>query len=408
MVKLCEKYCISLNELYKVCEEKNIPVPDGEYHLDKLRGRPVCVPELPPPEDEIIELHCVWKRRKKVDSILGSKANTVCVLQTLEDYSDANKALSVADIIRLMEENYRINIDRRTVYDSVKLLIELGYDIDVSKEHGKCYYALLDKTLEPFEAKVIIDSLNLNPLLSLKLCDEISNKINMYMAKRKSTQIRWGWRSSYEAAGFIEKYDIGDSLYYVLDEIDAAMMQGKKLSFNYLKYDTNGNKVLYQDEKYIVSPYSIEINNFTYYLSCTDSSVSEDNKRKREYKEFRLDRMVNVHMTDECAAGAWTSGNTYVVGAYDPGFDFTCGKAVMKCDNELLEKITDDFANHMDSVKFKDNGDGKTFTFTSFCGATLSELAFWAAGVADKCEVLEPVELRERVIEIIKNNKYGV
>ena len=406
-VRVCEKYCISLNELHKVCEEKNIPRPYKSYRYDKAKGRPVHIPELPPPEDELIELHCVWKRRKKIESNLGSKANSICILQILEDYSDANKSLSVSDIIRLMEENYRLQVDRRTVYNTVKLLDALGYEIDVSKECGKCYYALLDKTLEPFEAKIIMDSLSLNPLLSLKLSDEICNKINMYMAKRTPIQRTWYWHTGDEEAGFIEKYDIGNSLYYVLDEIDAAIMQDKKLSFNYLKYDTNGNKVLYNDEKYVVSPRKIEIENFTYYLSCYNSFATEGDAFSNTSRTFRLDRMVNVCMTDESADRPWKPDNASVVGSYDYGRDY-CLYAVMKCDNELLEKITDDFANRMNSAKFKDNNDGKTFTFTLTYCDKMQKLAFWAAGVMDKCEVLEPVELREMVIEIIKNNKYRV
>lgn len=35
-------------------------------------------------------------------------------------------------------------------------------------------------------------------------------------------------------------------------------------------------------------------------------------------------------------------------------------------------------------------------------------MADWAAGVADKCEVVEPLELRETVINKLKNNRYGV
>ena len=406
-VRVCEKYCISLNELHKVCEEKNIPIPYKNYRYDKAKGRPVYIPELPPPEDELIELHCVWKRRKKIESNLGSKANAVCILQILEDYSDANKSLSVADIIRLMEENYRLQVDRRTVYNTVKLLDALGYEIEASKEGGKCYYSLLDKTLEPFEVKIIMDSLSLNPLLSLKLSDEISNKINMYMAKRMPVQRTWYWHTGDEEAGFIEKYDIGDSLYYVLDEIDAAIMQGKKLSFDYQKYDTNGNKVLYNDEKYVVSPGAINIRNFTYYMMCKGPIIPGDNSSKNVSMEFRLDRMVNVRMTDEPAGSSLIGGRAPVVGSYDYGRDY-CLCAVMKCDNELLEKITDDFANDMNRIKFNDNNDGKTFTFTLPYCDKMQKLAFWAAGAMDKCEVLEPVELREMVIEIIKNNKYGV
>jgi len=147
-VKASEKYTVSLNELLRVCKEKGIPLPYDSYYADKSAGRPVHIPELPSADDEIVELHYIWKRRKKIDAMLGSKANAICILQTLEDYSDANKALSVADITRLMEENYQLTIDRKTIYSTIELLTHLGYDIKTDKIGSKNYYALLDKTLD--------------------------------------------------------------------------------------------------------------------------------------------------------------------------------------------------------------------------------------------------------------------
>ena len=402
--KICEKYSISLNELNTVLKEKNIPCPDElymGYHFHKKRGKNVPTPTLSGDFDEVVELHCVAKRRKTTDSSFGSKANTICLLQTLEDYSDANKALTVCDIIRLMKENYRLEIGRRTIYKTVELLINLGYDISVTKEGGKCYYALLDKVFEPYEAKIIMDSLSLNPLLSPKTCDEINNKIDKYLAKRRPGQNSWFWHSFDEAAGFIKKYDTGDELYRALDEIDAAHTQCKKLSFNYIKYDTNKNEVLLRDERYVVTTHNIEIRNFSYYLFCTVHDPDGDANMS-----FRIDRMRNVCVTDE-DCGSDILGRGTVAGTYDYGY--TLFGATMKCDYELLPKITDDFANKIDSVTLSDNNDGKTFTF---CPPTacypIDKLAMWAASVCDKCEVIEPVELREKVIGIIKNNKYGI
>lgn len=391
-----EKYGVSLNELIETYKKYNIPMPDSEYFAAKHKGKDVTVPDLPVSDNEDIELQTIWKRRKKVGSILGSKANSICILQTLEDYSDANKSLAVADIICWMEENYRIKVDRRTVYNTIELLIDLGYDIDIDKKGSKNYYSINEKVLEPSEVKIIMDSLALNPLLSAKLGDEICNKINKYLAKRTPLQRSWFWHSLDK---HIEKYDTDNMLYYYLDEIDAAQSQGKKIEFDYLKYDTNGNKVPYRKEKFVVSPYYLKLENGMYYLCC--SGEYDD-----DFVQVRLDRMVNVRMIDEKSNGKQIAGKGRPLGfTYTPE-QKACFHVTMKCDNELIDKVTTDFNHHLKAIDIKDNGDGKTFNFSLFAnGEFITE---WATSVADKCEIIEPQEVRDMVIDKIKNNKYGV
>ena len=61
--------------------------------------------------------------------MLTEKANAICLLEVLKEYSDAEHILPMREIIAKMQSLYGIKIDRRTVYGAVALLIELGYDI---------------------------------------------------------------------------------------------------------------------------------------------------------------------------------------------------------------------------------------------------------------------------------------
>ena len=61
--------------------------------------------------------------------MLTEKANAICLLEVLKEYSDAEHILPMREIIGKMQSLYGIKIDRRTVYGAVALLIEIGYDI---------------------------------------------------------------------------------------------------------------------------------------------------------------------------------------------------------------------------------------------------------------------------------------
>ena len=68
--------------------------------------------------------------------MLTEKANAICLLEVLKEYSDAEHILPMREIIAKMQSLYGIKIDRRTVYGAVALLIELGYDISLYEDNG--------------------------------------------------------------------------------------------------------------------------------------------------------------------------------------------------------------------------------------------------------------------------------
>lgn len=76
----------------------------------------------------------------------------------------------------------------------------------------------------------------------------------------------------------------------------------------------------------------------------------------------------------------------------------------IKCDAYFIEKVSDGFSDHVSALEFKENEDG-TFTFTFF--DELHYMAHWAAGSANKCEIIGPKSVRQYVIKILKNKKYG-
>ena len=88
--------------------------------------------------------------------MLTEKANAICLLAVLKEYSDAEHILPMREIIAKMQSLYGIKIDRRTVYGAVALLIELGYDISIYEDNGAGYY-LRSRELEPSEVLLLTD-----------------------------------------------------------------------------------------------------------------------------------------------------------------------------------------------------------------------------------------------------------
>ena len=96
--------------------------------------------------------------------MLTEKANAICLVEVLKEYSDAEHILPMREIIAKMQSLYGIKIDRRTVYGAVALLIELGYDISFYEDNCVGYY-LRDRELEPSEVLLLTDAVYSFPFI---------------------------------------------------------------------------------------------------------------------------------------------------------------------------------------------------------------------------------------------------
>ena len=96
--------------------------------------------------------------------MLTEKANAICLLEVLREYSDAEHILPMREIIGKMQSLYGIRIDRRTVYGAVALLIEFGYDISIYEDNGVGYY-LRSRELEQSEVLLLTDAVYSFPCL---------------------------------------------------------------------------------------------------------------------------------------------------------------------------------------------------------------------------------------------------
>lgn len=86
---------------------------------------------------------------------LGSKKMLAMgILQILKDYTDFEHRLTQQEIIDLLDKNYGMICDRKSVKSNILNLIEWGYEI----ENDKGWY-LVEREFEDIELKMLIDSI---------------------------------------------------------------------------------------------------------------------------------------------------------------------------------------------------------------------------------------------------------
>lgn len=211
-------------------------------------------------------------------------------IDILETYSDKNVSLSIKEINNHMKKRLGIVLDRRTIYNYMRDMKALGFDVSDYDKHKEGYY-LNSHSLEPYEIKILSDAVLTSNFITKGKSLELLGKLKSF-------------NSIYQNRDFIDNIFIEDipkstneEIFANMMVIDGAIKEGKKIRFNYCNYDCFKNLVYRVDadgerKVYVKSPVYMILRNKNYYLVCAEENSNV-------LKNYRVDRMLNVTKLEE-------------------------------------------------------------------------------------------------------------
>lgn len=211
------------------------------------------------------------------------KASILYILNILKDYSDINHLLKQKEIADKVYQIYGLEIERKTIASTLTLLSDLDYDIYKGPNGGYC---LLERTFNESEIQFLIDAIYSSKIIEGNYAKNLTKKLSEFL----SVYQRKNYSYLYKSTEISRTSNI--EFFYNIEIINEAIDKNKKISFNYLSYDKNGNLIERKDGyRYTVSPYYM-INNFgKYYLLCSISKF--DN-----HSIYRIDYMKDIELVD--------------------------------------------------------------------------------------------------------------
>ena len=291
--------------------------------------------------------------------MLTEKANAICLLEVLREYSDAEHILPMREIIGKMQSLYGIKIDRRTVYGAVALLIELGYDISIYEDNGVGYY-LRSRELEQSEVLLLTDAVYSFPFIPAKQTEQLVQKLQKQLSVYQRKRYRYLTISRQD-----RKTD-NRQVFWNIEQLDEAIAQKKKVRLGYLHM------------------------NERYYLICVPDHAPNT-------RLYRIDRMKDIQILDDPRSKAVARQEAQnAVYAYVGAPE----RIIMYCDRAILDDVIDRFGTEV-QIRERDEN-----TFTAGFTAPPRGVKFWALQYLPYVEVVEPAWLREDVIDSIGKNRY--
>ena len=316
------------------------------------------------------------------------KTSILAVYKVLEEFSDENHPLTRTEITDLIEKQYNITIDRRTLYRNIEMLINFGYDISDYNENKIGYY-LKDRLFQHSEVLLLCNAVHASHFIPDKASKDLVNKLLSCQSRYK--------RNDYFKNVYLPNKKKKDNKQFLLniEQISRAINEKKVIKFNYTHYDINKKLVNTRDDAYYRSPYFLVVNGDRVYM------VGKG-KNHDSLSHFRVDRMKDIELVDEyylrlpknLDAYTYANNKIYMFSGDETGVR-------LRCDKKALDVIIDTFGK---DVMLED--EGETFTVYTKCGK--EDIVKFCLQYVESVELLEPLSLRQEVRKVLldASNRY--
>lgn len=314
-----------------------------------------------------------------MDSLEPKKLALIRILQILEQYTDCDHPLKHDEIVKKLDREYGIAIERKAIGRNLSLLKEAGYEIETTKKGSY----LASRLFEDSELRLLSDSILASRHITAKHSKELIAKLATLSNKYFKAHIK----NVYSVNDWNKSENV--ALFYNIEIIDEAIEKKHKIKFEYNKY--GADKKLHRSAIHIVSPYQMILHNQRYFLMAYQ-------EKWRHIRYFRLDRITNIELVEDMAT------DIRAIAGYKNGINYKrFSSALPYMFSDEPERITFSIQNEwmIDQVvdwfgyDFAIEQKGGQYLIT--VNASPDAMEYWAMQYLNNVEILSPVSLRERV-----------
>ena len=319
------------------------------------------------------------------------------ILKILKEYTDEEHRLSQEQIREILERDYEMSVDRKSIKRNLENLKAEGYEINSStskRGSGKKqnmtntdYY--IESEFDDSELRFLIDGLIFSKYVPSNQCVDLVKKLKSLTSKYFNPRIEF-------IQSLKDDKKMNKEIFYTIGVLDDAIREKKKVMFNYCAYDIDKklkpkkDKKTGKDKEHIVNPYYIIATQGRYYLLCKYDKYDDP-------ANLRIDRIQNIKILDESIDQKavkpdlpkhmlehlyMMSGESGLV-----SFDFK---------KEILNDVIDWFGT---DIILQEKKDG---IVNAHVTVNYESMKFWAMQYGENVTVLSPKSLVEKIKNSIK------
>ena len=322
----------------------------------------------------------------------GQKSKLLYLARLFITETDENHPLTRPEISEILEKRHGINLERKTFYDDIECLRQFGMEIESVRDKHVRYY-LADRMFEMPELRLLADSVGYSQFLTEKksraLIDKLASLCSVWQGRSLKQQTDLATRN--KAAN--------ETIYYNVDAVYRAILEGKKLSFRYFNWtlDTqNRPHKLYRHDGalYCVSPWSVAWDEEKYYMIAFDHLSGN-------IRHYRVDKMDHVSVLNEAREGQEAFEKKRPNEYTQELFNMYGGKSeqvTLRIRRDLVGVFIDRFGKQ---AHFRPDDGEHVLMLTKV--ALSPQFYGWIFSLGDGVEILSPDDVRLDFAKTLKN-----
>ena len=155
----------------------------------------------------------------------------VKILEILRQETDEDNPMPTNTLIKKLAEQ-GIECDRRTLYRDIQVLNDYGYEVLRTRAISNEYY-IVDRSFDIPELRILLDAVQAASFITPKKTEVLIDKIADLAGSHRAEVLKKN----------IMRFNItkhtNEAIYYNVNEIERAIMEGKKVSFFYFDYNAH-------------------------------------------------------------------------------------------------------------------------------------------------------------------------
>lgn len=309
------------------------------------------------------------------------------ILEILKANTNEDYPLLQREISDILSEEYGIDLEYKTMSANIKTLIEEGLIETNGKKQG-CYFD--DRLFEDSELQLLIHSVLCNNYIPASQSKDLIERISKLSSRF--------FRPIDDYVNMIDSWQKSNNqeLFLNIELISEAIRKRKQIKYDYNAYKIGS--IIHKADKYIVSPYTMFINNQKYYLLAYD-------EKNKNIIYHRLDLIKNLEIINKeytklhTIKGFERGINYNKLSSTLPEYYFEKETLIeLEIKEDSLEKIYDKFGSNVD---IKQN---KNKTYNIIINTNPSSIKYWALENINDIKVIKPLELKKEILNILKEN----
>ena len=262
---------------------------------------------------------------------------TFAVLEYLWKTTDESHTVTLVDISQYLSQlGFHVK-DSRTIRGDIAQLLAFGIDIVVVRKVQNHYF-IGSRFFETPEVKMLIDAVQCAKFISEKKSRAMIEKLAAFVGPEQAGLFK---RELYVDRRLRTN---NEAIYRIVDWIQTAIAQDRKISFQYSEYAPDRTKRLrHNGMRYTFSPYCMIWNYDSYY------TVGYSDKHQKIVK-YRVDRMENLEVSGEAQTSR--PADFDVAEYFSQEFSMLDGSECVVeliCENALMNSIVDRFGEEAET-----------------------------------------------------------